>query len=51
MKQCFVPCHGPSIRLNETVFEEISKITGKSISAVKMRIYRGLGKLKNAIKK
>ncbi len=27
-------------------FEEIAEITGKSLSAVKMRIYRGLGKLK-----
>jgi RNA polymerase sigma-70 factor (ECF subfamily) len=27
-------------------FEEISEITGKSLSAVKMRIYRGLEKLK-----
>lgn len=37
--------------VQELSFEEISEITGKSISAVKMRIYRGLGKLKNAIKK
>lgn len=27
-------------------FEEIAEITGKSLSAVKMRIYRGLAKLK-----
>lgn len=32
--------------MQELSFEEISKITGKSISAVKMRIYRGLEKLK-----
>jgi DNA-directed RNA polymerase specialized sigma24 family protein len=27
-------------------FEEIAEITGKTLSAVKMGIYRGLGKLK-----
>jgi RNA polymerase sigma-70 factor (ECF subfamily) len=32
--------------VQELSFEEISEITGKSISAVKMRIYRGLEKLK-----
>jgi RNA polymerase sigma-70 factor (ECF subfamily) len=32
--------------VQELSFEEISKITGKSISAIKMRIYRGLKKLK-----
>jgi RNA polymerase sigma-70 factor (ECF subfamily) len=31
-------------------FEEIAQITGKSISAVKMRIYRGLEKLKELLK-
>jgi RNA polymerase sigma-70 factor (ECF subfamily) len=31
-------------------FEEIAKITGKSLSAVKMRIYRGLEKLKELMK-
>ena len=31
-------------------FEEIAQITGKSLSAVKMRIYRGLEKLKELIK-
>ena len=30
----------------ELSFEEIAQITGKSLSAVKMRIYRGLEKLK-----
>ena len=30
----------------ELSFEEIAGITGKSLSAVKMRIYRGLDKLK-----
>jgi RNA polymerase sigma-70 factor (ECF subfamily) len=30
----------------ELSFEEIAEITGKSLSAVKMRIYRGLEKLK-----
>jgi len=37
--------------LQELSFEEISKITGKSVSAVKMRIYRGLDKLKDMLKK
>jgi RNA polymerase sigma-70 factor (ECF subfamily) len=31
-------------------FEEIAQITGKSLSAVKMRIYRGLEKLKELLK-
>jgi RNA polymerase sigma-70 factor, ECF subfamily len=31
-------------------FEEIAQITGKSLSAVKMRIYRGLEKLKGLLK-
>jgi RNA polymerase sigma-70 factor (ECF subfamily) len=31
-------------------FEEIAEITGKSLSAVKMRIYRGLEKLKKSMK-
>jgi len=34
----------------ELTFEEIAQITGKSLSAVKMRIYRGLEKLKELIK-
>ena len=33
----------------EFSFEEIAQITGKSLSAVKMRIYRGLEKLKELI--
>ena len=32
-------------------FEEIAQITGKSLSAVKMSIYRGLEKLKELLKK
>jgi RNA polymerase sigma-70 factor, ECF subfamily len=35
----------------ELSLEEIAEITGKSISAVKMTIYRGLDKLKDIIKK
>ncbi|MBN1474369.1 MAG: RNA polymerase sigma factor, partial [Syntrophaceae bacterium] len=35
----------------ELSFEEIARITGKSVSAVKMRIYRGLDKLKEMMKK
>jgi RNA polymerase sigma-70 factor (ECF subfamily) len=31
-------------------FEEIAQITGKSLSSVKMRIYRGLEKLKELLK-
>jgi DNA-directed RNA polymerase specialized sigma24 family protein len=31
-------------------FEEIAQITGKSLSAVKMRVYRGLEKLKALLK-
>jgi RNA polymerase sigma-70 factor (ECF subfamily) len=31
-------------------FEEIAQITGKSLSAVKMRIYRGLEKLKELLR-
>jgi RNA polymerase sigma-70 factor (ECF subfamily) len=34
----------------ELSFEEIARITGKSLSAVKMRIYRGLEKLKELMK-
>jgi RNA polymerase sigma-70 factor (ECF subfamily) len=30
----------------ELSFEEIAEITGKSLSAVKMRVYRGLERLK-----
>jgi RNA polymerase sigma-70 factor, ECF subfamily len=32
-------------------FEEIAEITGKTLSAVKMRVYRGLEKLKELISK
>jgi RNA polymerase sigma-70 factor (ECF subfamily) len=35
----------------ELSFEEIAKITGKSVSALKMRIYRGLDKLKEMLEK
>jgi len=35
----------------ELSFEEIAEITGKSLSAVKMRIYRGLEKLKELMNK
>ena len=35
----------------ELSFEEIAQITGKSVSAVKMRIYRGLDKLKEMLEK
>jgi RNA polymerase sigma-70 factor (ECF subfamily) len=34
----------------ELSFEEIAEITGKSLSAVKMSIYRGLAKLKELLK-
>ena len=34
----------------ELSFEEIAQITGKSISAVKMRVYRGLESLRETIK-
>ena len=34
----------------ELSFEEIAEITGKSVSAVKMRVYRGLEKLEKVIK-
>lgn len=34
----------------ELSFEEIAEITGKSLSAVKMRIYRGLEKLRELMK-
>ncbi len=34
----------------ELSFEEIAEITGKSLSAIKMRIYRGLEKLRELIK-
>ncbi len=34
----------------ELSFEEIAQITGKSLSAIKMRIYRGLEKLKELLK-
>jgi RNA polymerase sigma-70 factor (ECF subfamily) len=34
----------------ELSFEEIAQITGKSLSAVKMSIYRGLESLKKMIK-
>jgi DNA-directed RNA polymerase specialized sigma24 family protein len=33
----------------ELSFEEIAEITGKSVSAVKMRVYRGLEKLEQLI--
>ena len=36
--------------VQELSFEEIAQITGKSISAVKMRIYRGLESLRKTIK-
>ncbi|HOM69412.1 MAG TPA: sigma-70 family RNA polymerase sigma factor [Smithellaceae bacterium] len=36
--------------VQELSFEEIAKITGKSISAVKMRTYRGLESLREKIK-
>ncbi|HPD56508.1 MAG TPA: sigma-70 family RNA polymerase sigma factor [Smithellaceae bacterium] len=36
--------------VQELSFEEISEISGKSISAVKMRIYRGLESLRSKIK-
>jgi len=32
-------------------FEEIAETTGKTLSAVKMRIYRGLEKLKEMLEK
>lgn len=35
----------------ELSFEEIAEITGKSLSAIKMRIYRGLEKLKELMSK
>jgi len=35
----------------ELSFEEISEITGKSLSAVKMRVYRGLEQLKIMLEK
>ena len=35
--------------IQELSFEEISKITGKSVSAVKMRTYRGLESLREKI--
>jgi RNA polymerase sigma factor (sigma-70 family) len=35
----------------ELSFEEIAEITGKSVSAVKMTIYRSLDKLKNMLEK
>lgn len=37
--------------VQELSFEEIAKITGKSVSALKMRIYRGLDKLKEMLEK
>jgi len=37
--------------IQELSFEEIAQITGKSVSAVKMRIYRGLDKLKEMLEK
>ena len=37
--------------VQELSFEEIAKIKGKSVSALKMRIYRGLEKLKEMMKK
>jgi RNA polymerase sigma-70 factor (ECF subfamily) len=37
--------------IQELSFEEIAQITGKSISAVKMRVYRGLDKLKEMLEK
>jgi RNA polymerase sigma-70 factor (ECF subfamily) len=36
--------------IQELSFEEISKITGKSVSAIKMRTYRGLESLREKIK-
>ncbi len=36
--------------VQELSFEEISEISGKSISAVKMRVYRGLESLRSKIK-
>ncbi|MCX5808079.1 MAG: sigma-70 family RNA polymerase sigma factor [Proteobacteria bacterium] len=36
--------------MQELSFEEIARITGKSLSAVKMRIYRGLEKMKELLK-
>jgi len=36
--------------VQELSFEEIAQITGKSISAVKMRVYRGLESLREKIK-
>ena len=36
--------------MQELSFEEIAQITGKSLSAIKMRIYRGLAKLKELMK-
>jgi RNA polymerase sigma-70 factor (ECF subfamily) len=35
----------------ELSFEEIADVTGKSVSAVKMSVYRGLEKLKELLKK
>ncbi len=32
--------------LHDMTFEEVAAITGNSVSAVKMRVYRGLEKLK-----
>ncbi len=37
--------------VQELSFEDIAQINGKSISAVKMRIYRGLDRLKDMLKK
>jgi RNA polymerase sigma-70 factor (ECF subfamily) len=35
--------------MQELSFEEITQITGKSLSAVKMSVYRGLEKLKELL--